>query len=266
VPSATSVQSPLYDNAAYSPPATRPEKMLKHDHAEEGLISSIYFAEFFAGSARLTDTLRKAGVRCRDPDDLESGGTDFEDASQVRKVREELRALRTGDLRLILHLAIPCSTFSRARDRSDATRLRSSKRPGGREDLSPAQQAIVDAANRIADHAWDLAVWAAKELKAVVVIENPKMSHLWDYLDSKHSSSASPPLWRDIVISQCRFGTVYRKEFGGSHRTLLVLVLHACINKHKPGSMAPLLRTPLYVAGTCPTMIGKSAAFSKQVF
>ena len=257
--SATKTVAAPSDSAA----VTRPKK--KPKQAEEGLVSAVFFAEFFAGGAKLTDTLRKAGVRCRAPDDLETGGTDFADSSQVRKLREELRALRTSDLRIVLHFAPPCSTYSRARDRSDATRLRSTEYPGGLPELSPSQQADVDAANRIAENMLELIVWAVKELKAVVVVENPRMSYLWDYLASiQHSSSPQP--FQDFIISQCRFGTPYRKEFGGSHRALFALVLHACINKREPGSMAPLLRTPLYVAGTCPTKIGKNAAFNKQAF
>jgi hypothetical protein len=170
VPSATSTAPSLYDRAAYAAPCAacvrvspnhaapdsaavpRPEK--KPEQADEGLVSAVFFAEFFAGGAKLTDSLRKAGVRCRAPDDLEAGGTDFADSSQVRKLREELRALRTSDLRIMLHFAPPCSTYSRARDRSDATRLRSTEYPGGLPELSLSQQADVDAANRIAETCW----------------------------------------------------------------------------------------------------------------
>jgi hypothetical protein len=109
----------------------------------------------------------------------------------------------------------------------------------------------------------ELIEWAVKELKAVVVVENPRMSYLWDYLASiQHSSSPQP--FQNFIISQCRFGTPYRKEFGGSHRALFVLVLHACINKREPGSMTPLLRTPFYVAGTCLKRIGRSAVSRRQ--
>jgi hypothetical protein len=128
-------------------------------------------------------------------------------------VRVVLRSLRTLDLLHLLLLAIPCSTFSRARDRSGATCLRSSARPWGLEGLTEAQQAIVNEANTIARQAWDLAVWAAKELKAVVMIENPKTSYLWEFLASIHPSS-SPQPWCDYIVSQCRFGTAYRKASG----------------------------------------------------
>jgi hypothetical protein len=143
------------------------------------------------------------------------GGTDFEIASQVRKVREELRALRTDDLCLAIRLAPPCSTFSRARDRSKATCLRSSSQPEGLSSLSPSQQTDVERANRIARHAWELAEWASKELRAVVCLENPRMSYIWDYYAT--ISSSSTQRWKDV-------GTTYRKDFGWLQRPLFDLV------------------------------------------
>jgi hypothetical protein len=173
----------------------------------------IRFAEFFAGDAQLTSTMRAAGVHCLPPNDIATGGADFEIASQVQAIKEYLRSLRTADSRLILHLAPPCSTFSRARDRSQATRLRSLDHPEGLPALTGERRREADSANTIARHTFELAKWAAKELRAVVCIENPLSSYMWSYIDSLRTpfaSSSSPGT--DLVVSQCLFGTPYRKD------------------------------------------------------
>ena len=112
----------------------------------------------------------------------------------------------------------PCSTFSRARDRSAATRLRSSEFPAGLPELSPELSAVAAEAmkflseegNLIAKNAHELAVWAAKELKAVVILENPRLSYLWPFIDG--TLSGREPAWQDIIISQCLFGAPYKKD------------------------------------------------------
>jgi hypothetical protein len=111
---------------------------------------------------------------------------------------------------------LPVRPFSCARDRSARTQLRSSSFPAGLPDLAAEQQEDVKVANRIARHTLDLAEWAAKELKAVVFLENPRQSYLWKFLEP-HSPPAVPA-WRDIVISQCRFGTPYKKDLVGFQR------------------------------------------------
>ena len=179
-------------------------------------LEQVMFIEFFAGDALLTRSFEEAGITCRKPDDLATGGADFSSAAQVRKVREELRNLRTDDdVRLMLHFATVCSTFSRARDRSDATRLRSAEFPAGLPDLSPEKQIEVDCANRCAKHTWESAEWAAKQLRAIVTLENPKESYIWLFFATLRA--AAKQLWEDVILSQCRFGTSYRKATVGFH-------------------------------------------------
>ena len=113
-----------------------------------GVPLDVRFAEYFAGDALLTSTMRAAGVTCLPPNDIESGGADFEDSSDVKAVREALRILRTADCRLILHFAPPCHTYSRARDRSEDTRLRSTDHPEGLPWLNAERQCEVDSGTR----------------------------------------------------------------------------------------------------------------------
>ena len=80
--------------------------------------------------------MQEAGISCRPPDDGASGGKDFSVAAQVRSLKDELRSLADGGRRLYIHLAPPCFTFSRARDRKADTRVRSMEHPEGIPPLS----------------------------------------------------------------------------------------------------------------------------------
>ena len=116
--------------------------------------------------------MRRAGIHCRFPDDAASGGTDFSDAQQITLLKNELTDLASRGHRLYLHLAPPCSTFTRARDRSRETRVRSFDYPEG---IPPLPDEIVYG-NAVAKRALDLAAWANRELGAVSSVENPDTS------------------------------------------------------------------------------------------
>ena len=158
----------------------------------------------------LTQAMLKLGVACEPPNDLAHGGTDFASRPQVDLLKAHLRALRISGKRLIIHLAPPCSTFSRARDRSEATRLRSTSHPAGLTWLNPEQWGIADEANLIAWNAFDIAAWAARELDAVVSLENPSGSYIWPW--STLQNEWSEQSFEEAVVSQCLFGAPYRKD------------------------------------------------------
>jgi hypothetical protein len=191
-----------------SPPtaAVSPDKSLR----EAPCCAGIYFAEFFAGSAGLTQTLRRLGVTCREADDLATGGTDFSDPAAVAVVKLEPRGLRCEGWKLALHFATPCNSFSRARDRSEATQLRSADFPEGLPDLDAGQVLVVTKANDIALITFDTAIWAARDLCAVVTSENPATSYLWLLLAKRRPQAKFT--WTDMNISQCLFGAPYRKD------------------------------------------------------
>jgi hypothetical protein len=167
-------------------------------------LASLHFAELFAGEALLTKVMRKKGIACEKPNDLEHGGTNFASRIQVERLKAIFQLLRTDGRRLILHLAPPCSTFSRARDRSRATKLRSSLHPAGIPNLNKEQQATVEEGNAVAKNAFEVAEWASKSLDAVVSLENPASSYMWLYF--AQLLGARKALFEDAVVSQCFYG------------------------------------------------------------
>ena len=163
------------------------------------------FVELFAGQGSLSHAVAKVGVPTMAPNDLASGGTDFSNMEQVDELKDQLKEWKAAGMEFIIHLAPPCSTFSRARDRSRKTRLRSSEFPAG---LEPVSEKVV-VANRIAVAAYAFAEWAAGcELEAAVTMENPARSYLWDFVQGEAKTNN----FQDIVFSQCRFGAPYKKE------------------------------------------------------
>ena len=165
----------------------------------------VLFVEFFAGEGRLSSEVAKAGVPTWAPNDVATGGTDFTSVQAVEDLRSDLLSWSRAGAHLVLHFAPPCATFSRARDRSQLTRLRSPAHVSG----LPGCEDRVAEANLIADRTKDLAEWAAAELKAVVTIETPESSYLWDYWGKGEVPGVKV---EDITFSQCHFGTAYRKN------------------------------------------------------
>ena len=162
------------------------------------------FVEIFSGSGNLTSAVRRAGLQCMPPNDLANGGTDFESTKEVEELKAALKEKSDEGFRLVVHLAPPCSTFSRARDRSEQTKVRSKNRVAG---ILPVSDEI-QAANRIALRAWDLAVWLADSLNAKVSLENPQSSYLWEFLDQE----GTPHAYEDVTVSMCRYGADYNKD------------------------------------------------------
>ena len=164
------------DSRSTTPVAAPAEKIAE-------IYSSVKFVELFAGSAGLTHAVDSAGVPVVPPDDIDIGGTDFRDPEQVEALKALLRNLaeaegtnrEKGALRkLFIHLAPPCNTFSKAKDRSARTRVRSRAQPVG---IPPRSTKVKDA-NKIAKACILFARWAYKELGATVVMENPDHSYI----------------------------------------------------------------------------------------
>ena len=160
------------------------------------------FVEFFAGTGNLTEAVAKAGVPTDPPNDVTTGGLDFRKLEDVEKMKTYLAGLTANGIKLMVHLAPPCATFSRARDRSWKTRLRSTLRPQG----LLGKGAQCREANIVARNALNLLEYAVVELGAAASLENPRSSYLWSYLEFDPEAA-----YDDYVFSPCMFGASYMK-------------------------------------------------------
>jgi hypothetical protein len=125
------------------------------------------FWEFFSGDGNLTKAVRSLGVSVKEPQDLASGGYDWTKNTDVQALRKAISEITRKSEYTVLHFAPPCSTFSRARDRSIRTRLRTTRRPQG----LPHKSAECKEANLIARNLAATVKYAADELGALVSIE-----------------------------------------------------------------------------------------------
>ena len=86
-------------------------------HHQQALRHDCIFIEYFAGSGLLSKTLGKSGVNVHPLQDVELDGADFSQEGCLAGERACLCGLAQFG-RLVVHMAPPCSTYSRARDRS----------------------------------------------------------------------------------------------------------------------------------------------------
>ena len=109
----------------------------------------VVFIECFAGEATLTKAMSRLGFQTDEPQDLNTGGANFENEEEVVALWRRWARLRAAGFQLVFHMAPPCCTFSAVRDRSRRTRLRSRQHPEGL-DVDEPQTA---AGNIVARHA-----------------------------------------------------------------------------------------------------------------
>ena len=151
--------------------------------------------------------VRAQGVTSLDPDDAADGGWDLSDADAIERLKGYLRGLASVH-KLVVHFAPPCRTFSRARDRSVRTRLRSSAEPWGLSSLRGGQNTEVLCANRIAEHVAELADFLDSELGAYVSVEGPRNSYVW--LLARYQGHLAKG-WHFVTASPCMYGAGYPK-------------------------------------------------------
>ena len=149
------------------------------------------------------------------PQDLfTENGVNFADEHAVTAWCTALTEKLADYKQVFFHVAPPCASFSRARDRSIKTRLRSSAVPGGWYHDDPT----TINGNKIAVNTARVVDFLLDHFEAVGSWEQPAGSYMFPYLESitglQHQPSAS------VLLHQCRFGRSYRKPtifycFGG---------------------------------------------------
>ena len=166
-------------------------------------ITGTIFLECFAGCGELSKAVERVGVQIDTPQDGLTGGTDFSEDWQVLELWERWRGLRAAGLRLIFHFAPPCNTFSRARDRSWKTKLRSFGEPAGLDPGEPKTKVANDIARNTAHSIRFLVT----QLGAIGTLEQPASSYMMPFLDRE---GLLPPHGQ-VLLHQCKFGRPFRK-------------------------------------------------------
>ena len=134
------------------------------------------------------------------------GGTDFLDPQALADLKRRLAELSSSGADLYSHVAPPCSTFSRTRDRSARTKLRSTTHPEG---LHPGDHRTEEG-NRIALATADMVAYLVNELGARGSWEQPAGGYMFDFLDGQGALEGLERDW--ALLHMCRYGRAYKTQ------------------------------------------------------
>ena len=161
------------------------------------------FVELFAGKGGLTKRVAKV-VETLQPQDFADDGVDFRDLQSVQTLWSRWQGLADQGMTILFHVAPPCATFSRARDRSHKTRLRSLAIPGGwyPDDIRTQE------ANLIAKHTALTVNCLVGRLGAAGTWEQPAGSYMFPYLEQEGFLTVDPD--NVVLLHQCKFGQPWK--------------------------------------------------------
>ena len=163
----------------------------------------VIFIECFAGGGALTKAMSRLDFQTDIPQDVDSGGANFECDEEVVALWRRWARLREAGFQFVFHMAPPCCSFSAVRDRSRRTRLRSPLHPEG---LDP-HQPLTSSGNIIARNTALSIRYLVRELDAVGSLEQPVRSYMLPLLDSEGLLEEH----EEVVLDQCRYGRPYKK-------------------------------------------------------
>lgn len=162
-----------------------------------------YVADFFAGSGGVSRAVRKLGFKTRDWEIEKGAAYDLTKPSVIRKILDDIRR---GKI-IAAMFAPPCSSFSRARDRTRV--IRTKDYPFGLPGLPEHERLKVLTGNKC----FASAVQIIKELNKYGIpwiLENPHSSKCW-YLPAL-IKMASLDNVHIRVTDFCCHGTRWRKR------------------------------------------------------
>lgn len=177
------------------------ENVLKSDR-----LPHRFALEVFAGTARITRELCKAGVPAFPLDICIDGSHDVLQPDVEHRIFNWIRNHRI----CFIWCGMPCTTFSRARkwDGKGPGPLRTLEHLWGLPQLSSRDQKKLSTGNRLFSFTLRL-LTLCSEYRVPFVLENPKSSLAWNMPPlSKFSYKYKP---QTIVLDYCQFGEPWRK-------------------------------------------------------
>ena len=162
-----------------------------------------YLADFFAGSCGVSRAAQKLGFSTREWELLHGEHADLTKPIVQYKIKCDIQK----KLVLAAMLAPPCSSFSRARDRTMV--IRTKQFPWGLPDLPPHEQLKVDQGNACFRAALKIIKWLDK-YKIPWILENPSSSKAWFIPELVSLQNAAHT--HLVETDFCQFGTRWRKR------------------------------------------------------
>ena len=180
-------------NSDFSFPTTCNKSQVKSNRFLGASIDELLVIEVCAGSARLTKTCRKLGLRGLAIDKITSRSCGIDIMTLDLTVRDQLQLLldiidAEKDKLLLVFIAPPCGTASRARGRPIKSSLlkgrkapqplRTDSQPDGKDNLTGTDKLKTEMANQLYDALTEV-ILLAHSLDICVVVENPANSLYW---------------------------------------------------------------------------------------
>ena len=185
------------------PETTAPEAKKPKTNQESQ--SNLLFIELFAGEARLTQAVWEVHIDVAVPQEIDNGDTDFTKEEQVSQLIDTWTKWKQQGYHLVFHAAPPCASFSRARDRSLKTKLRSKQQPESIDNTEPR----TAVGNQIARQCARAVKYLVDVLEADGTWEQPLGSYMMPFLEKDGAFKGTP--YQKLVFHQCMFGTKYKK-------------------------------------------------------
>lgn len=162
-----------------------------------------YVADLFAGSGGVSRAIRNMGFSAREWELPKGDDHDLTKPAVVFKLQEDIRHKKI----IAVMMAPPCSSFSRARDRTKV--IRSPQFPFGVPGLSEQDAAKVNLGNACFATCVKL-IRLLNKYDIPWILENPHSSKCW-YLPSLQRLSKMPNVYYCVTYFCCH-GTKWRKR------------------------------------------------------
>ena len=111
--------------------------------------------------------------------DLRVQGDDTLNLAQTKSWRETIQEKHQDGERLVVLAHPPLLTFSRSRDRSVRSRLRSLHHPEGLPRLGRQDRQLVNVHNAFTSELLNIIEWSLDSLKVPAAVQHPASSHFW---------------------------------------------------------------------------------------
>ena len=189
-----------HDRAIHRGNHARP-KLSGHHHAWLSA-KGAYVADFFSGHGGVARAVRKLGFSTREWEIEHGTGSDLTRKPVLLKIRDDIFR---GSV-IAAMLAPPCTSFTRARDRTSI--IRTSEQPWGLDGLDPVDAQKVHVGNRCMRSALRIIFWLER-MKVPWILEHPFSSKAW-YLPRLRYLRRQPHI-RAVATDFCQFNVPWQK-------------------------------------------------------
>lgn len=170
-------------------------------------LKSVGFLDLFSGKGGVSRAVRARGIQAWEFDVKNGDAFDLTNSNVLKNIERKI----SKSMVVACMLAPPCSSFSRARDRTSV--IRTAQKPWGvpKHILSDADALRVQVGNRCVRAALRM-IRALERHQVPWILEQPLTSRMWDLGPFRQLRKQSHIAFESL--HQCQYGTRWRKATG----------------------------------------------------